>query len=128
MVRAVNSYENAMIESFFKTCKYEEAYLYEHKTLEDVLERLPYFIAEVRRELGFLVQMALVCDCCGALVGAFYRLFFPAISLIFLFSSSRRIRCNFSTNMDVTSLSTIGCCSWGSFSRSKSHSIPSFFE
>jgi len=47
MARAGNPYENAMIESFFKTLKYEEVYLCEYETLEDVLERLPYFIEEV---------------------------------------------------------------------------------
>ena len=47
MARRGNPYENAMIESFFKTLKYEEVYLCEYETLEDVLERLPYFIEEV---------------------------------------------------------------------------------
>jgi transposase InsO family protein len=36
-----------MIESFFKTLKYEEVYLYEYETLEDVITSLPYFIDEV---------------------------------------------------------------------------------
>jgi len=47
MARVGDPYENAMIESFFKTLKYEEVYLCEYETLEDVLERLPYFIEEV---------------------------------------------------------------------------------
>ncbi len=47
MARAGNPYENAMIESFFKTLKYEEVYLYEYETMEDVTNRLPYFIDEV---------------------------------------------------------------------------------
>ena len=47
VARAGNPYENAMIESFFKTLKYEEVYLCEYETLKDVLERLPYFIEEV---------------------------------------------------------------------------------
>jgi len=47
MARAGNPYENAMIESFFKTLKYEEVYLCEYETIEDVLERLPYFIEKV---------------------------------------------------------------------------------
>jgi transposase InsO family protein len=42
-----NPYENAMAESFFKTLKYEEVYLYEYETSTDVLARLPYFIEEV---------------------------------------------------------------------------------
>jgi len=47
MARAGNPYENAMMESFFKTLKYEEVYLCEYETLEDVVARLPYFIEEV---------------------------------------------------------------------------------
>jgi len=42
-----NPYENARMESFFKTLKYEEVYLCEYETYEDVLRRLPYFIEEV---------------------------------------------------------------------------------
>jgi transposase InsO family protein len=47
MARVGNPYENAMMESFFKTLKYEEVYLCEYETLEDVLERIPHFIVEV---------------------------------------------------------------------------------
>jgi putative transposase len=47
MARTGNPYENAMMESFFKTLKYEEVYLCEYKTYEGVMERLPYFIEEV---------------------------------------------------------------------------------
>ncbi len=47
MARAGNPYENAMMESFFKTLKYEEVYLCEYETFEDVAARLPYFIEEV---------------------------------------------------------------------------------
>ena len=39
-------YENARMESFFKTLKYEEVYLCEYETLRDVMTRLPYFIEE----------------------------------------------------------------------------------
>jgi len=42
-----NPYENAMVESFFKTLKYEEVYLCEYETFTDVLARFPYFIEEV---------------------------------------------------------------------------------
>ncbi len=39
MTRAGNPYENAMMESFFKTLKYEEVYLCEYETLDDVVAR-----------------------------------------------------------------------------------------
>jgi len=47
MSRKGNPYDNARMESFFKTLKYEEVYLYEYETIEDVMTRLPYFIEEV---------------------------------------------------------------------------------
>jgi len=47
MARAGNPYENAMMESFFKTLKHEEVNLCEYETFDDVLARLPYFIEEV---------------------------------------------------------------------------------
>jgi putative transposase len=47
MARTGNPYENAMMESFFKTLKYEEVYLCEYETFEDVMTRIPYFIEEV---------------------------------------------------------------------------------
>jgi putative transposase len=42
-----NPYDNAMMESFFKTLKQEEVYLHEYETLSDVENRLPYFIEQV---------------------------------------------------------------------------------
>ena len=47
MSRKGNPYDNAVMESFFKTLKYEEVYLCEYKTLADVENRLPYFIEQV---------------------------------------------------------------------------------
>jgi len=47
MARVGNPYENAQMESFFKTLKYEEVYLWDYRTPADVLERLPYFLEEV---------------------------------------------------------------------------------
>ena len=47
MARVGNPYENAMMESFFKTLKHEEVYLCEYKTFADVVARLAYFIEEV---------------------------------------------------------------------------------
>jgi len=47
MARVGNPYENARMESFFKTLKYEEVYLCEYVTLQDVMTRLPYFIEKV---------------------------------------------------------------------------------
>jgi putative transposase len=47
VARAGNPYENAVMESFFKTLKYEEVNLCEYDTFEDVVTRLPYFIEEV---------------------------------------------------------------------------------
>ncbi len=47
MARSGNPYENATMESFFKTLKYEEVHLFDYETFADVLERIPYFIEEV---------------------------------------------------------------------------------
>jgi putative transposase len=47
MSRRGNPYDNATMESFFKTLKYEEVYLFDYETILDVRKRLPYFIEEV---------------------------------------------------------------------------------
>ena len=47
MSRRGNPYDNATMESFFKTLKYEEVYLFDYETIVDVRKRLPYFIEEV---------------------------------------------------------------------------------
>jgi transposase InsO family protein len=47
MSRRGNPYDNATMESFFKTLKQEEVYLYEYETIDDARARLPYFIEEV---------------------------------------------------------------------------------
>ncbi len=47
MSRRGNPYDNAFAESFMKTIKTEEVYLWEYQTLEDVQRRLPYFIEQV---------------------------------------------------------------------------------
>jgi putative transposase len=47
MSRKGNPYDNAAAESFMKTLKAEEVYLWEYRTIDDVLKRIPYFIDEV---------------------------------------------------------------------------------
>jgi transposase InsO family protein len=45
--RKGNPYDNAYVESFFKTLKYEEVYLNEYETFEDALENIGRFIEDV---------------------------------------------------------------------------------
>ncbi|MYE07576.1 MAG: transposase [Oligoflexia bacterium] len=47
MSRKGNPYDNAAMESFMKTLKYNEIYLKNYETWTDVLRHLPYFIEEV---------------------------------------------------------------------------------
>lgn len=42
-----NPYDNAWVESFMKTLKDNEVYLWEYKTLLNVTDRVPHFIEEV---------------------------------------------------------------------------------
>jgi len=42
-----NPYDNAFVESFFRTLKQEEVYLWEYETFSDVIKRIPYFIEDV---------------------------------------------------------------------------------
>ncbi len=47
MTAKASPYENATIESFFRTLKVEEVYLWEYETYQDVTSRIPYFIEDV---------------------------------------------------------------------------------
>jgi len=47
MARKGNPYDNAAAESFMKTLKYEEVYLWDYHSPEDVKCRIPYFLQEV---------------------------------------------------------------------------------
>jgi putative transposase len=47
MSRTGNPYDNAHMESFFKTLKYEEVHLVNYETYDDVIRGLPHFIEEV---------------------------------------------------------------------------------
>ena len=47
MTATASPYENATIESFFRTLKVEEVYLWEYETYQDVISRVPYFIEDV---------------------------------------------------------------------------------
>ena len=47
MARRGNPYDNAAAESFMKTLKCEEVYLWDYQTVEDVKRRIPFFLEEV---------------------------------------------------------------------------------
>ena len=47
MARRGNPYENAVCESFIKTLKNEEVYLWEYKTMEDAERRICHFVKDV---------------------------------------------------------------------------------
>jgi len=40
-------YDNSIIESFFRSLKVEEVYMFSYETYRDVIKRIPYFIEEV---------------------------------------------------------------------------------
>jgi transposase InsO family protein len=42
-----NPYDNAHMESFFKSLKYEEVHLYNYDDFSDAIERLPYYIDDL---------------------------------------------------------------------------------
>ncbi len=47
MSRKGNPYDNAYAESFMKTLKSEEVHLWEYRAIEDVYNRIPFFIEDV---------------------------------------------------------------------------------
>lgn len=47
MSAKASPYENATIESFFRTLKVEEVYMFEYETYANVIERIPYFTQDV---------------------------------------------------------------------------------
>ena len=55
-----NPYDNARMESFFKTLKQEEVYIYEYRTFQEAKERIAYFLEIVYNQkrlhsaLGYL--------------------------------------------------------------------------
>lgn len=60
MSRKGNPYDNAKAESFMKTLKQEEVYLFEYRNIQEARRRIDYFIGEVYNEdrlhssLGYL--------------------------------------------------------------------------
>ena len=51
--RKGNPYDNAFAESFMKTLKSEEVYLWEYRMMEDAQRRIPYFIEDVYKHKRF---------------------------------------------------------------------------
>ena len=47
MSEKANPYDNAKMESFFRTLKVEEVYMSDYESYEDVLASIPYFIEEM---------------------------------------------------------------------------------
>ena len=44
MSRRGNPYDNAHVESFFKTLKHEEIFANDYSTIDDLANRLPHFL------------------------------------------------------------------------------------
>ena len=63
MSRKGNPYDNAFAESFMKTIKTEEVYLWEYQTLEDVLTRIPYFIEDVYNQKRLHASLGYMPPC-----------------------------------------------------------------
>ena len=59
MSRRGNPYDNAHVESFFKTLKHEEIFANDYSTIDDLTNRLPHFLEEVynRRRLHSLPRL-----------------------------------------------------------------------
>ena len=47
MTATASPYDNKLIESFFRTLKAEEVYLWEYENYQGVIKRIPYFIEDV---------------------------------------------------------------------------------
>ena len=47
MSRRGNPYDNAHVESFFKTLKHEKIFANDYSTIDDLTNRLPHFLEEV---------------------------------------------------------------------------------
>jgi putative transposase len=57
MSRKGNPYDNAAAESFIKTLKTEEVYLWDFQTTADAQRRLPYFIEDVYNQKRLHVSL-----------------------------------------------------------------------
>lgn len=68
MSRKGNPYDNAWAESFMRILKYEEIYLSEYETYEDVVNRLPRFLEEIynrkriHSSIGYLTPEEFECQ------------------------------------------------------------------
>ena len=52
MARKGDPYDNAAVESFIRTLKQEEVYLWEYRDRRDAIKRIPYFLEEVYPAFG----------------------------------------------------------------------------